>query len=192
LWPRPLTAGADYRFITTWRVSGSVDEVKAVPGDAEALPRWRPSVYLDATIVEEGAADRVGRTVSLHTQGWLPYTLRWELRITEPITDDGFALRATGDLTGTGRWTFERDGDEVVIIHDWRVAATKPLLRRLSWLLRPLFSANHRWAMSRGEESLRMELRRRRGEAGDARGRILNPPPPSFPRLRRALPSTRR
>jgi hypothetical protein len=184
--------GADYRFITTWRVSGSLDEVKAVLGDAEALPRWWPSVYLEATIVDEGDADRVGRTVSLHTQGWLPYTLRWELRITEPITDDGFALRATGDLMGTGRWTFERDGEEVVIIYDWTVTASKPLIRRLSWLLRPVFSANHRWAMSRGEESLRLELRRRRGETEDARGSILNPPPPSFARLRRALAGTRR
>ncbi len=51
----------------------------------------------------------------LHTKGWLPYTLRWTLRVTEPITNTGFALEATGDLNGTGRWTFEQDGPEVVI-----------------------------------------------------------------------------
>jgi hypothetical protein len=31
-------------------------------------------------------------------------------------------------------------------------------LRYLSFLFKPFFSANHRWAMARGEESLRREL----------------------------------
>src|SRR5688500_7025332 len=80
-------------------------------------------------------------------------------------TDYGYrlyALIATGELIGTGRWTFTQDGPEVVITYDWRVSTSKPLLRWLTWLLRPVFAANHRWAMARGEESLRLELHRRR------------------------------
>ena len=161
------TARADYHFVTVWRVAGTIDEVKAVLGDSEALTRWWPSVYLDVVPRADGAPDGVGRTVDLFTTGWLPYTLRWTLRITEPMTDTGFALAASGDLEGTGRWTFAQDGPEVVITYDWRVAATKPLLARLSWLLRPAFAANHRWAMARGEESLALELRRRRDPDAD-------------------------
>ena len=71
---------------------------------------------------------------------------------------------------------FEQDGPEVVITYDWQVSAAKPLLRRLSWLLKPVFSANHRWAMERGEESLRLELRRRRSAGSD---RPAVPPPPA-------------
>ena len=123
--------------------------------------------------------DETGRhEIALHTKGWLPYTLRWTLTVTEPITDAGFALTAKGDLNGAGRWTFEQDGPEVVITYDWRVSASKPLLRRLSWLLRPVFSANHRWAMARGEESLRLELRRRRATSEAERRRVPPPPPP--------------
>jgi hypothetical protein len=122
--------------------------------------------------------------------GGLPYTLRWTLTITEPLTDTGFALAATGDLAGTGRWTFRPDGPEVVITYDWRIHATKPLLRRLSWLLRPAFSANHVWAMRKGEESLRLELRRRRDPARAAD--VPPPPPATFARLRRGgSPGTR-
>jgi hypothetical protein len=88
--------------------------------------------------------------------------LRWTLLVTEPITETGDALTAAGDLVGGGRWTFRQDGPQVVVIYDWRVRASKPLLRRLTWLLRPVFAANHRWAMARGEESLGLELRRRR------------------------------
>jgi hypothetical protein len=174
--------GPQYEFVTVWRVAGTVDEVKAVLGDAGGLPRWWPAVYLGVDLAEPGGPDGVGRALDLHTKGWLPYTLRWRLRITEPVTDTGFALEASGDLEGTGRWTFEQDGPEVVVTYDWRVAATKPLLRRLSWLLRPAFAANHHWAMARGEESLALEMRRLRADSEDARRRVPPPPPPTFAR----------
>ena len=172
--------GNDYQFVTEWRVAGSVDEVKDVLGDGLSVPAWWPSVYLTVTQLAEGDADGVGRVLDLYTKGWLPYTLRWTLRVTEPMTNTGYALEATGDLEGTGRWTFRQDGPEVVITYDWRVHATKPLLRRLSWLLRPAFSANHRWAMDRGEESLRLELRRRRHAADGSSSSIPPPPPATF------------
>jgi hypothetical protein len=44
----------------------------------------------------------------------------------------------------------------------WTVQARKRLIRSLSFLLRPLFEANHCWAMARGEEGLTLELLRRR------------------------------
>jgi hypothetical protein len=169
--------GSDYHFVTEWRVAGTIEEVKAVLGNGPSLPDWWPSVYISVDVVERGGPDGAGSVLDLHTKGWLPYTLRWRLSITEPITDTGFALRADGDLDGTGRWTFEQDGPEVVITYDWRVHASKPLLRRLSWLLKPAFAANHRWAMQRGEESLRLELRRRR--AGEGSAPSVPPPPPA-------------
>jgi hypothetical protein len=174
---------SDYEFVTVWRVPGTIAEVKAVLSDGRALPDWWPSVYLDVEAREDGDADRVGSVTDLHTKGWLPYTLRWSLTVTEPVTDTGFALTADGDLQGTGRWTFAQDGPEVVITYDWRVSATKPLLRRLTWLLRPAFAANHRWAMARGEESLRLELRRRRATADAQRADVPAPPGPTFARL---------
>src|SRR6185295_9030162 len=73
-------------------------------------------------------------------------------------------------------WTFRQDGSFVDITYDWRLRAEKPLLRNLSFLMRPLFEANHRWAMAQGEESLRLELARRRAPSDAARAAI--PPPP--------------
>jgi len=173
----------DYEFLTEWRVAGTVDEVKAVLGDGPSLPRWWPAVYLAVVVIDEGGAGGEGAVIDLYTKGWLPYTLRWTLHITEPITDRGFALRATGDLEGTGAWTFAQDGPEVVINYDWRIHATKPLLRRLGWLLKPAFAANHKWAMARGEESLRLELRRQRQASAAP---VPAPPPATFGFLRRA------
>jgi len=174
--------GRPYQFLTEWRVAGTIDEVKAVLGDDDysSVTRWWPSVYLAVNQLEEGGPGGVGRVLDLYTKGWLPYTLRWTLRVSEPLTDDGYAIAASGDLTGEGRWTFEQDGPEVRITYDWRIQATKPLLRRMSWLLRPVFSANHHWAMRRGEESLRLEMRRRRQGLAPSRIPIPPPPPPTF------------
>lgn len=51
-----------------------------------------------------------------------------------------------------------------------------PLLRTLSFAFKPVFSANHRWAMQRGEKSLRLELVRRRPCSPDERAALLAPP----------------
>jgi hypothetical protein len=166
----------DYHFVTVWRVAGTVDEVADVLGDGGALTTWWPSVYLD--VRQHG-----GEAIDLWTTGWLPYTLRWTLRLTERVSATGFALSADGDLVGAGRWTFRQDGPEVEITYDWRVHAAKPLLRRLGWLLRPVFEANHHWAMARGQESLALELRRRRARTQADRAAVPAPPPPTFRRL---------
>ena len=157
----------DYAFLTRWRVRGTAQEVSDTLSDAEALSRWWPAVYLAVQEVEPGEPGGVGRVVDLHTRGWLPYTLRWSFRVTESREPYGFTLEAWGDFLGEGVWTFAEDGDYVDITYDWRISAEKPLLRRFSGPLRPVFAANHRWAMARGEESLRLELERRRapGEA---------------------------
>ncbi|MDT7604912.1 MAG: hypothetical protein QOF61_2909 [Acidobacteriota bacterium] len=173
----------DYHFVSRWRVEGTtVEEVSDILGDAEGLARWWRSVYLKVETLEPGDERGVGKLVRLHTKGWLPYTLRWEFRNIESRYPHGYTVEAIGDLEGRGRWTFEQDGAFVNMDYDWRVRARKPLLRALSFLLKPVFAANHRWAMRRGEESLKLELARRRARSAEELARIPPPPPPTFTR----------
>ena len=74
----------------------------------------------------------------------------------------GFAIAASGDFDGSGVWTFVQKDGFAEVTFEWRIAAEKPLLRYLSPLLKPVFAANHRWAMRQGETSLGRELARRR------------------------------
>ncbi len=157
-----VVSSNDYAFLTLWRVESTREEVSDILGNATDLPRWWPSVYIAAKELEPGDEHGVGKVVSLHTKGWLPYTLRWSFRVTEAHYPRGFSIEAWGDFVGTGVWTFEQDGPFVNITYDWRIRADKPLLQRLSFLLKPFFEANHHWAMAQGEESLQRELTRRR------------------------------
>jgi hypothetical protein len=168
----------EYHFISNWRIEGTCGEVADVLGDPLALARWWPSVYLDVWEVRPPDQDGLGRRVKLHTKGWLPYILRWQFEVVESRYPHGFALIATGDFDGTGVWTFEQDGAFVNMTYDWRLRAEKPLLRNLSFLMKPLFEANHRWAMERGEESLTLELARRRATTHLARANVPAPPGP--------------
>ena len=157
---------AEYAFLTTWRVRANVDEVFDVLSDPLALPRWWPAVYLEVKELKPAdGPNGVGRVIGLHTRGRLPYTLRWNFTVLESTRPSGFKLAAHGDFEGTGVWTLAQDGDHVEATYDWRISAEKPLLRYGTFILRPFFAANHRWAMARGEESLALELRRRRGES---------------------------
>ena len=167
-----------YQFLSRWRVEGTCGEVADVLGEPLALARWWPSVYLHVEELRPPDARGLGRRVRLHTKGWLPYTLRWAFEVVETRYPYGFTLVATGDFEGRGVWIFEQDGPFVGITYDWRLSAEKPLLRNLSFLLKPIFEANHRWAMAQGEQSLKLELARRRATSDAARAGIPAPPGP--------------
>ena len=168
-----------YHFLTRWRVEGTIEEISEILNDAESLARWWPSVYLEVRKLPDGVVD-------LYTKGWLPYTLRWRFRVTEDRNPHGFSLDAKGDLVGRGVWTLTQDGPYAEVQYDWRVRADKPLLNYGSFIFKPLFAANHRWAMARGEESLKLELRRRHARTPAELTAVPPPPRPTFMRSPRA------
>ncbi len=167
-------ASNDYAFTTHWRVRSTCEEVSEVLGHAPDLVRWWPSVYLEIAEYEPGDAKGIGKHIALYTKGWLPYTLRWDFRVVESRSPHGFSLVAFGDFVGRGDWYFEQDGEFVNIRYDWVIEAEKPLLKNFSLVMKPIFSANHHWAMKKGEESLKLELDRRKGLA------VPPPPGPTF------------
>lgn len=177
-----------YHFITHWRVESTCEEVSQIVGEGADFPRWWPSVYLDVREIERGDEYGVGRVIDLYTKGWLPYTLRWRARGTESRYPHGFSIEATGDFVGRGIWTFAQDGGFVNVTYDWKLRADKPLLRYGSFLFKPIFGANHRWAMARGEESLKLELARRHADSAEQCALIPEPPgPTSFRTVSAAL-----
>ena len=169
----------EYQFITRWRVEGNIEDVYDLVSHPLDFPRWWPSVYLEVEEISPGDATGEARRVRMLTRGWLPYKLRWESQSMEKVRPVRFAVRATGDFDGRGIWTLEQDGRFVNATFDWQLTAYKPLLRYLSFLLKPAFSANHRWAMAQGQRSLELELARRAALTPQERERVPSPPGPN-------------
>lgn len=177
----------DYRFIDRWRVRGTPDEVWAIMTEGADFKRWWPGIYLDARELVPGDDDGLGKTIAFHAQGGrLLYTLRWQARTIRVHKPHGFTIEASGDFQGTGTWTFEPDGDWVHMTFEWVIRAANPLLRYLSFVIKPILANNHRWAMRVGEKSLRLELERRR--AGTSENAARGPSPPGPVTARRVLP----
>lgn len=174
-------AANDYHFISNWKVTGTQEEVCAILEDAVSLAVWWPSVYLDVKVLEPGNEKGQGKVVELYTKGFLPYSLRWKFKVTSSNAPFGYTIEAIGDFKGKGIWSFVQKGEEVEIEYDWRISAEKGLLKNLSFLLKPLFSWNHQWAMKKGEESLKLELLRKNAKSVAALNAIPAPPQPTFP-----------
>ena len=171
-----------YHFVTRWRVKASREEVYDIISQPLEYPRWWPSVYLDCRETATGSADGIGRRVQFHTKGLQPYTLCWESSVTEAVPPGRIAVEIAGDFSGRGIWSFVQDGAFTDITFEWSISVGTRLLRYLTPVLRPVFEANHRWAMKQGEICLREELIRYRAripedlmEAADPRGPVEVP-----------------
>ena len=163
-----------YHLVTRWRVKASPEEVYDIIGQPLEYPRWWPAVYLDA--------EKTAAGVQFHTKGWLPYTLNWETCNTQVVPFTRIVFDASGDVIGRGVWSFVQDGEYTDITFDWNPEPGKPMLRYLTPVMRPVFEANHRWAMEQGELSLREELIRYRAltpkdllDAAEPRGPVEVP-----------------
>jgi hypothetical protein len=178
-------ASNNYHFVTHWRVRATKEEVAEILTDAPGLVRWWPSVYLDIQQIERGDEHGLNSAYRLHTKGWLPYNLHWQYKVTNSDYPHTWTLVASGDFEGRGIWTLEQDGPWVNVTYDWKIRADKPLLRYLSFIFKPIFRANHIWAMKKGEESLVLELVRRKSSTPEERARIPEPPGPTWPTPKR-------
>ena len=166
----------EFRILSRWRVKGNVDDVYDVITTPQDFVRWWSAVYLRVEEVEPGDENGVGRIFNLHTRSLLPYTLDWQARATEVEKSSRLVVKAHGDLEGTGEWRFCQDGDWVRVDYNWTVVANKPWMRYLAPVLRPVYAANHRWAMRKGQQGLERELERIRHNRNGER-----PTPKSVP-----------
>jgi uncharacterized protein YndB with AHSA1/START domain len=153
----------EYVFVDEWDVDAPPDAVFDALADTGTYPEWWKPVYLSC---ETDGPPEIGRESRQHFKGRLPYTLKTRSTITRLERPRIVEADVVGDLRGRGLWTLTpRDGGTHVRF-DWRVFADRPLLRTLTPLLRPLFRANHNWAIARAMEGLEPYARRRSGDRG--------------------------
>jgi len=176
--PAPVS---DYHCSARWELEASPEEVFALLLDAASLPRWWPSVFLDAALLDPGDERSVGRTVDVLVAAFLPLTLRFRARVTALRPPERIAIETTGDLEGLGLWAFEPGERRAIVRWSWHGRLRKPVLGLVPSFARPPFRKSHAWAMERGFTSLLLETWRRRTSDQAARDWLPRPPGPVFP-----------
>ena len=139
-------------------MEGKIEEAYDLLSNPMDFPRWWRGPELRVEELEPKDESGLHQLVRFEIKGTLPYTLKWKLKSTELNRPNRFKVEATGDLAGSGTWTFQQDGPWVDLLFDWKISVQKPLLRCCSFLLRPLFIWNHHWVMKTLENNLRSKL----------------------------------
>ena len=147
----------EYVFRDEWDVDAPIGAVFEALADARTYPEWWKPVYIE---VECSGPPAVGRVSHQHFKGRLPYALRTRSEIKQMEAPHRFEVEVVGDLTGRGTWTLTQSNAGVHVRFDWVVLADRPLLRRLTPVLRPLFRWNHNWSVARAREGLEPYARR--------------------------------
>ncbi len=123
----------------------------------EEWPVWWPGVET-VTLVKPGTGLGVGAVRHYTWKSRLPYRLSFAMetvRIEEHSLIEG---RATGELEGRGCWMLHHAENVTRVEYLWEVATTKPWMRWLSPLARPVFAWNHDVVMAWGEAGLRTRI----------------------------------
>ena len=99
-------AANDYQFVTEWIVRGTVQEISDLLGDAPALARWWPSVYLKVEVLEPGDAKGSAVSCGCTPEGGCPTRSTGSSEWWKTAAPHGFTIEAWGDFVGRG--VFER------------------------------------------------------------------------------------
>lgn len=148
----------DYHFASQWRLESDIDSVASAFLNTEMIPRWWADSFFSVVVKKPGTNIGLGRVIELKTRGWLPYFVRFQLKVVEVRYPEFFCVKSTGDIEGMGSGTLKDFESFVTIDFDWRVRAQRPLLKWLSPLAKPILRSNHYWMMNRGQDSLNRML----------------------------------
>lgn len=146
-----------YHFITRWQFRSPLERVWDEIYHSDDWPSWWKGV-LSVERLRKGDPDGVGEQKRYAWKSILPYKLCFEMTLTENIPYSRLVGKATGELEGTGIWTFEAKDGITLVCYDWQVRTTKRWMNLLSPIARPFFEWNHDVVMEWGRRGLEQRL----------------------------------
>jgi uncharacterized protein YndB with AHSA1/START domain len=147
---------ADYAFLTTWCVDAPIQEVFDLLCACDEYPRWWPAVR-SVELLRAGDERRVGEVSRFAWRGPLPYTVRFDTRVTGVRSPHLIEAAVTGGLEGTGVWRLF-EGRGTAVVYQWRVRTTPRWMHALDPIARSAFTWNHDRVMREGGRGLARRL----------------------------------
>jgi uncharacterized protein YndB with AHSA1/START domain len=147
-----------FHLVTHWTLEAPPVAVWAALVQPEQWPAWWRAVE-KVEVLNEGGVAGLGAYRRFTWRTALPYAITFNMRVTRIVPLALIEGRADGELDGTGRWTLTPANGGTDVRYDWIVDVTKPWMRALAPVLRPVFAWNHDKVMQWGYEGLQRRLR---------------------------------
>jgi len=144
---------AAYTFVTIWTIPALIERVWAELMAPEQWPDWWRGVERVETL-RPGDAEGVGAVRRYTWRSRLPYRLSFALETTRVEPCHLIEGRASGELEGRGLWQLSAADAGTRVQYDWQVAVTKPWMKILEPVARPVFEWNHNVVMEWGRLGL--------------------------------------
>jgi hypothetical protein len=153
-----------YVFVDKFTVPCNLETAYQYIKQVEGYPGWWGEVYKKVEKLKDAPPDTAGAKYRVTVGGFLPYALTIENETTLIDRPNRIEFVAFGDLEGKGIWLFKPVTDGTEITFDWRVAANKFIIKALSFLLKPLFRANHVCCVRKAKVGMQQDLQQRQSE----------------------------
>ena len=146
---------SEYEFDSRWLIGRSReslwDALEALLASDDPMPWW-PAVQV---------TKYDGHSLDLRASSRFGYSLTFRLSDLETERPTRLTFASSGELRGAGTVTFKKLGPQRSAMDiAWRVSTGKPWMRRMAWLLRPVFVLGHHLVMHQGEKHLNAWLRK--------------------------------
>jgi hypothetical protein len=151
-------AAREYVFIDQFFAACDITDAYDYIANIRDYPQWWGNVYKKIEKLNNLDDDQPGVQYAVTIGGFLPYKLTISNEVTHIHKPYIIRFKAFGDLQGHGTWYFNASEGGTTITFDWRVVANKAVIRWFSFLLKPLFRANHHYCVKEAEKGIRNDL----------------------------------
>jgi uncharacterized protein YndB with AHSA1/START domain len=146
-----------FDLVTEWQLDAPIERVWALLTQVDDWPQWWRAVKR-VDLLEPGDGNGIGALRRMTWSTALPYQLTFCMRVTRFEPMSLIEGRASGELDGTGTWTLRPHAGRTIVRYDWRIEVTKPWMRVMAPVLRPVFTWNHGVVMGWGADDIRRKL----------------------------------
>ncbi len=142
-----------------WNVNVPATDLSFVIDNPQKISQWWSAVFLQADVLGGDFYAQGGLKVKLRAKGILPLSFKFIARVFYNQSKQQLIVKTRGDFSGIGTINLVAVHNQKSQIHiNWRTSVNNHLPYPLMLLFKPIFIANHHWAMRRGIQGLMTEL----------------------------------
>lgn len=147
-----------YYFITEWKFPIPLLPIWNTLYQTTEWPKWWQGVRSVEPVLVTDVETPIGTTHRFQMRSVLPYTLNFDMELTQLIPFQTIQAKACGDLEGIGTWQFSEQDNQSTCTFHWQVQTRIPWMNWMPSVIKPLWIWNHHQLMHQGGKGLANHL----------------------------------